>query len=61
MQQDVLLTNSSLVLLIWGADSAAHSDWKHVTMQLQIDLAEDYPGSVPSIRFVTPVFHPNGK
>jgi ubiquitin-protein ligase len=31
-----------------------------VTWQLQIDFAENYPVTVPSIRFVTPIFHPNG-
>lgn len=41
--------------------SAAHSDWQDVTLQLQIDFPEDYPTSPPAVRFVTPVFHPNGQ
>lgn len=38
-----------------------HTDWQHVTLQLQIEFAETYPATAPSVRFVTPVFHPNGK
>jgi ubiquitin-conjugating enzyme E2 A len=35
------------------------SRWRHVTLQLQFDFPDDYPSSAPSVRFVTPLFHPN--
>jgi ubiquitin-protein ligase len=41
--------------------SPPRSRWAHVSMQLQIEFPSAYPAAPPSVRFVTPIFHPNGQ
>ena len=35
--------------------------WERGIFNLKLKFSEDYPNKAPDVRFVTNVFHPNGK
>jgi ubiquitin-protein ligase len=49
-------------ILCWEAVIFGPEDtpWEGGSFKLLLEFTEEYPNKPPSIKFVTPVFHPNG-
>ena len=44
--------------IIFGPESSV---WEGGVFKLQLTFTEDYPSKPPNIKFISTVFHPNGK
>jgi len=51
---DIMVWNA----LIFGPESTPFEDG---TFKLRIEFTEEYPNKPPSVKFVSQMFHPNGK
>jgi len=41
--------------------SPPDTPWEGATLKVAIEYSEEYPVKPPSVRFISQVFHPNGK
>jgi ubiquitin-conjugating enzyme E2 A len=50
-------------ILIWEAVIFGPEDtpWEGGSFKLLIEFSEDYPNKPPMVKFMTPIYHPNGK